>query len=271
MQPIFKRVPAVDKCFSILKLFAQAKQTLGISDIAKQLGLNKSTVFNIIHTLCDLQILEQCPDNKFKLGLQLFTLGHAARKNSDFIQTLHPYLERINQVTQLSAFFGIRSGLNAVIMDKADSAYNIKLASEVGMRLPLFAGAGGLALLSQLSNKEIDEILSKNKLTRFTADSITDKRAYKAAIQDVREKGVAVEWEAYIEGIVAFAIPIDLHQTDTQAAVWAVGLKRQVPKKDIPKISNYFIKIANEINYHLVSMNGPIHNTSVNNNPKEAG
>lgn len=271
MPPVFKRVPAVDKCFTILKSFAKAKQTLGISDIAHQLDLNKSTVFNIIHTLSDLQILEQCPDNKFKLSLQLFSLGHAARKNSEFIQTLHPYLERINQATKLSAFLGIRSGLHAVIIDKADSAYNIKLASEVGMRLPLFAGAGGLALLCQLPDDEIDQILSKNKLKQFTPDSITDKRAYKDAIMDVRENGVAIEWEAYIEGIVAFAIPLILHQTDLQAAIWAVGLKRQVPKKDIKKITNFFRKTATEINFHLTSIDEPIYSTTMNNKHKEAG
>jgi IclR family KDG regulon transcriptional repressor len=265
MPPIIKRVPAVDKCFSILKLFSKAKQTLGISDIAHQLDLNKSTVFNIIHTLVDLQILEQCPDNKFKLGLQLFSLGHAARKNSDFIQMLHPYLEKINQETKLSAFLGMRSGLHAVIIDKADTAFNIKLASEVGMRLPLLAGAGGMALLCQLPDNEIDQILSNNKLQRFTPVSITNKRAYKTAVLKVREKGVAIEWEEYIEGIVAFAIPLNFHQVETQVAIWSVGLKRQVPKKNIPKICTYFIKTAAEINSQLMSINEPIHTINLNN------
>ena len=55
MSPAFKRVPAIDKCFAILDLLARSKEPLGVSDIASRLGLNKSTVFNIGHTLDTLR------------------------------------------------------------------------------------------------------------------------------------------------------------------------------------------------------------------------
>ena len=58
----YKRVPALDKCFSILALMAEAKRPFGFNEIAKNLGLNKSTVFNILHTLNDLGILEKGPE-----------------------------------------------------------------------------------------------------------------------------------------------------------------------------------------------------------------
>jgi DNA-binding IclR family transcriptional regulator len=50
------------------------------------------------------------------------------------------YLIEINRKTMLPAFLGIRSGLKAVIIDKVDTAFDLKISSEVGMRLPLFAG-----------------------------------------------------------------------------------------------------------------------------------
>jgi IclR family KDG regulon transcriptional repressor len=65
MSPAFKRVPAVDKCFAILELLAQSKEAMGISDISGKLDLNKSTVFNILHTLMDLNVLENQADGKF--------------------------------------------------------------------------------------------------------------------------------------------------------------------------------------------------------------
>ena len=58
MNPGFRRVPAIDKCFAILELLAQSKEPMGISDISGKLDLNKSTVFNIVHTLRDLNVLE---------------------------------------------------------------------------------------------------------------------------------------------------------------------------------------------------------------------
>ena len=168
MKTAFKRVPAIDKCFAILELFARLKKPLGVSEISKALNYNKSTVFNMLHTLNDLGILEQSGGNKFQYGMQLYTLGKAAGRSSELIGTVHPYLEKINQKTKLSAFLGMRAGRRAVIIDKVDSAFDIKIYSEVGMRIPLLAGAAGKVLLAQMSNDEVNNILSKNKLEKFT-------------------------------------------------------------------------------------------------------
>ena len=171
-----KRVPAIDKCFSILKLMAQSKDPMGISDISKALNYNRSTVFHIAYTLADLGILERRDKNKFHFGTQFYVLSRAAMRRSELINTIHPYLEEINRKTRLMAFLGIRSGLRAIIVDKVDSTFDVKVMSEVGMRIPLLAGAGGKALLSQLPDAEVDDILSKNKLKKFTPCSCTNIR-----------------------------------------------------------------------------------------------
>ena len=66
----YKRVPAIDKCFSVLALMAEAKRPFGFNEIVKNLGLNKSTVFNILHTLNDISVLEKELDGLFELGRQ---------------------------------------------------------------------------------------------------------------------------------------------------------------------------------------------------------
>jgi DNA-binding IclR family transcriptional regulator len=58
MKTSSKRVPAIDKCFRILRLLAQSKDPLGIIDIAKALAYHRSTAFHIAYTLVDLGILE---------------------------------------------------------------------------------------------------------------------------------------------------------------------------------------------------------------------
>jgi len=247
----FKNVPAIEKCFAILQYFAESKQALGISEISKQLELNKSTVFNIIYTLKNLEILEQYPDGKFHFGTLLYLLGNANGKKSELIQTVHPYLEKINHQTKLSAFLGIRSGERAVIIDKVDTAHDIKFSAEIGMRLPLLAGAGGKALLSQLSNQEIDEILSANPLTKFTAKTGTNKKFFKNDVLNIRKEGVAFDDEEYIDGVVAFAAPLGANRSDLQAAIWVVGFKQQVRKQSISNISNLLKNIAIDINHRF--------------------
>jgi DNA-binding IclR family transcriptional regulator len=252
MPPTSKRVPAVDKCFAILDLLAQSKEPMGISELSGKLDLNKSTVFHIVHTLTDLSVLETQRDGKFMFGTRFYILGNMAGKRSRLIQTAHPYLETINEKTKLSAFLGLRSDRQAILIDKVDSAYGIKLSSEIGMQMPILAGAGIKAMLSQLSDEQIDVILTRTDLKRYTPYSIVDKAAYKQEILEVRRQGIAYDREEYIEGMVAYAIPIKSNGRDLQAAIWAVGLTRQVPDSFIVELAQLLRGISEEINYRLL-------------------
>ncbi len=248
MPPAFKRVPAIDKCFSILELLARTKEPMGISDISGKLDLNKSTVFNIVYTLMDLHVLENQPDGKFVFGTRFYSLGNIAGKRSELIQTAHPYLEMINAKTKLSAFLGLRSDRQSILIDKVDSAYGIKVSSEIGLRMPTLAGPGIKAMLSQLPDEEIDKILARTELKRYTPYTITDKAVYKEEILEVRKQGIAFDREEYIEGMVSFAIPFKVKGRGLQAAIWAVGLTRQVPMTSIPEITALLKGISEEIN-----------------------
>jgi IclR family KDG regulon transcriptional repressor len=251
MPPAFKRVPAIDKCFAILDMLARSKEPMGISDISGKLDLNKSTVFNTDHTLTDLDVLETQNGGKFVLGTRFYILGNMAGKRSELIKTAHPYLETINEKTKLSAFLGLRSDRRVILIDKVDSAYGIKLSSEIGMQMPILAGAGIKAMLSLLNDEEIDEILGRTELKRYTPYSIVDKEVYKREILKVREEGIAFDREEYIEGMVAFAIPVKGNGRDFQGAIWAVGLTRQVPDASIPELTGLLKRISEEMNYRL--------------------
>jgi DNA-binding IclR family transcriptional regulator len=252
MSPAFTRVPAIDKCFAILELLAQSKEPMGISDISGKLDLNKSTVFNIGHTLTDLNVLENQRDGKFVFGTRLYILANMAGKRSALIQTAHPYLQTINEKTKLSAFLGLRSDRRAILIDKVDSAYGIKVSSEIGMQMPVLAGAGIKAMLSQMPDEEIDKILARTELKKYTPYSIIDKAAYKEEILEVRKQGIAYDREEYIEGMVAFAIPVKASGRDLQAAIWAVGLTRQVPDSSVPELTVLLKGISEEINHRLL-------------------
>jgi IclR family KDG regulon transcriptional repressor len=234
-----------------LSLLAKEKRALGISEISHALDLNKSTVFSIVYTLVDLHVLEN-RDNKFRFGPTLYLLGKSAENGSNLIQTIHPFLEEITEKTNLSSFLGIRSGPKAIILDKVDSPYDLKISSEIGLRIPLLAGAGGKALLSQLSDDDLDEILSTNPLRRFTPFSCVNKKKFKEMIGKVRKEGLASDYEEYIEGIRALAIPLNLNRKDMQSAIWVAGLKAQVEDKVIPHYSKILLNVGEKIE-NLVS------------------
>ena len=115
------------------------------------------------------------------------------------------------------------------------------------MRIPLLAGAGGKAMLSLLSDDEIDRILSKHELKRFTPFSCTNKRQYKSMILETRKTGIAFDMEEYIEGIRALAVPLNFNGKDIIAAIWAVGLRDQIKDDQIGSYASYLKRIAEKL------------------------
>ncbi len=251
----YKRVPAIDKCFSILELITEKKRPLGFTEIVRELDLNKSTVFNILHTLNNIGVLEKRSDGLFYPGIKLFTLGNAASVGSDLIQTVHPFLENINREHKLSSFFGILSGNDVIIIDKADRAQKIKISSEIGMKISVFAGVAGKVLLSQLPDDQIGEILHKNSIKKYTQKTITDKSLFKKEILKVRETGIAWDMEEYIEGLIAAAVPVITNREDLQAAIWTVGLKQEFKNNAKKGVSEFLLKTADEINCRFSMIN----------------
>jgi IclR family transcriptional regulator, KDG regulon repressor len=243
----FNRVPALDKCFGVLELFVGKERPLRISEIARTLNYNKSTVYNILHTLADLGVLEHAEDNAFRFGAKLYALGRSAGNGSELISAVHRSLEEINQRTRLSAFLGVRSNGHAVVLDNVDSSDDIKVSFETGMRIPLLAGAGGKVLLAMLSDAEVGRLFFENRALGLPRNFSTSLREYKKMIKMVRQDEFAFDDEEYIEGVRSLAVPLHLHRAHLQAAIWIAGLKTQIKDEDIPRYKSILAEIAKRI------------------------
>lgn len=246
MKVDFKRVPAVDKCFAVLELLATTQRPMGISEIATSLSLNKSTVFNMVYTLSDLGVLANS-DGKFRFGTRLYLLGKAAEQGSDLIGVIHPFLEEISRRTNLSVFLGMRSGLKAVILDKADSHVDLKISTDIGIRIPLLAGAGGKVLLCQLPENTVDRILAEIPDKEFSRRAVGGRDQYRKAIRQTREQGLAVDQGEYLPGIGALAVPLDVNRSDLQVGMWAVGFANQLKGESLAEYSKLLQQTAKEV------------------------
>jgi len=223
----FKRVPALDKCFDILEFLAGCKQPLGVSELSRATGYHRSAVFNMLNTLADLHVLSKSPDKRFDFGLRLYAMGRAAADGSDIFRTIHPYLMQINRKTSLCTCLGIRAGFKAAIVDTVDSDLAVKVSMDPGIEVPLVAGAGGKALLSLLTDAEVDGILSEYTSKDFIVLTCVNKAQFKEKIEKVRTDGFALDKEEYMQGVWALAIPLKLSNGKIQAAIWTIGLKAQ--------------------------------------------
>lgn len=247
----FKRVPALLKEFNILNFLARSDQGKTIGEIAKHHRYNRSTVYNIVHTLAELGVLETADRKTFCLGHHLFMLGKASRKSSELIHVVRPFLENINAVTKLTVFLGVLHDERVVIIDKIDSPFDIKVSSEIGMRIPLFGGVTGKIVLSQLEDEVFENLLKSHKLKRYTPFSIVDDAEYRREIHQVRRVGAAVDKEGYIEGVRGVGVPLKDVGAYKVAAMWVIGLNSHIRDKDIPDYIDLLKKSALEIKSRL--------------------
>lgn len=247
----FKRVPALDKCFAILDFIAASKRPLGVSEISRRLELNKSTVFNILRTLVDLEVLELRPGSKVVFGTRLYLLGKSTAGRPDLVSIVRPHLEEISRESVCSAFLVVREGASAIIVDKVEAAANVRASYEIGVRLPLLGGAEGKALLCRLSDRELDAIFREHEPRRLARHSRIDRAGLRKALAEVRKAGIALDKAKHIEGIVALAVPIKTNRAALQAAILAVGLRGHSWDGDIFSLSKLLKSAARDVGLRL--------------------
>ena len=96
--------------------------------------------------------------------------------------------------------------------------------------------------------------MSANALRAFTVKTCTDKKRFKKEVLNIRKEGIAFDDEEYLDGVVAFSIPLKANSPNLQVALWVVGLKQQVRKETISLFSNFLKKIAEEINHRFLGI-----------------
>lgn len=148
-----------------MRLIASRSRTgFRLVEIARHSKLERPTVHRILKCLISEGMLKQDPETRrYFLGHLIFELGLAAASQYNLRDICHPSLERLADRTGDTVFLTVRSGFDAVCIDRREGSFPIKtLTLDVGTRRPLGVGAGGLALIMHLPDDTIQEIVSAN-------------------------------------------------------------------------------------------------------------
>jgi len=203
-------VPAVDRALCILNVFKDGQVEYGVSELSRALSLNKSTVHNIIYTLCHHNLLEQnLVTRKYRLGRGLIELGYLTRQRQDVREAARPFMIKLMEATGETVFLGVFENDGITIIDKTEPPGEMKITAPFGQRVPFCAGCFGRVFLTWMSETEVDRLLVSPGLRKFTETSITNPAAYKASLASARRRGYAVDdTEEYLEGVWAVSAPI---------------------------------------------------------------
>lgn len=196
-------IKSIEKMFNILNLFSMDKTTLALSEIVKETGYPKSTVFRILNTMEKLNYINRNPDNhKYSLGFQFFRLGSIVQNELNFRQVALPIMKKISEKTNETVELNIIDDIYRVCIEKIDSTHNVRNFVRIGERKPLHLGASGKVLLAFTDSKEtiLNNILK--------SDPSVNISKLNEELKSIKEDGYCITRGERVTGSFAVAAPV---------------------------------------------------------------
>jgi DNA-binding IclR family transcriptional regulator len=202
-------VPAVDRAMRILALMeSQPQECFTVSDIARNLGIPKSTTFNICGALSEGQLLRRSRDG-FKLGRRLVQLGSAYVSSINIVREFYDVSRMAPMDLRATIQMGaLDEDFHVVYLAHQDcnSGLRLGLGGGIGRRVPANCSACGKALLANLRPQELDRRLDETpQLPKLTRKSIISRAKLLKAVADARESGYATDDEETLNGLCCVA------------------------------------------------------------------
>jgi IclR family KDG regulon transcriptional repressor len=245
------RLSSVATAMRLLKAFSEREVEIGISDLAKRLGVAKSTVHRLAVTLVSEGMLEQNPDSgKYRLGLSLFRLGALVRHRMDVSIEARHLLRELREKANETVHLAVLDGAEIMYVYNLESTQAIRMRSDIGVRKPAYCTAEGQAMLAYQPADGIDRVIRAGLPSR-TPQTITDPATLRKALDLVRQRGCAIEDEESEIGMRCIAAPIRDDSGDVIAAIGLAGPVSRLSKKALASFIPHVIETAAAISARL--------------------
>ena len=183
-------VQSVDRALGILEVLARVGEA-GVTEIAGELGVHKSTAFRLVATLEAHRLVEQTVDRgRYRLGVGVLRLAGATTARLDLVQEARPICRKLAADTGETVNIAVLSESSALYLDQVAGSSALQPHNWVGQHIPLHATSNGKVLLSGLDAAALDRLLPT--LPSYTPQTITRKAALRAELDRVREQGYAI-------------------------------------------------------------------------------
>ena len=194
-------VQAVIKAIDLLEALALEGASPTIAVLANKLELSRNKAFRLLATLENKGLVERNEeDGTYSLGLQAFEMAQHILKSTNLIRLAHPIMEELARRLDEAVYITVMSNDEVLFLDMVDSMQQVKAVNLVGKRFPFFTNAAGKVLKSVSS---ID-VRSRGDNKR----NIPDPQLLENELDEIRKKGVAVDFGGLGEGICAVAVVI---------------------------------------------------------------
>lgn len=203
-----RRLKTADNLLNIIE-YIEGNGGAGVSEIADEIGLAKSTVHEYLYTLVDREYLIN-NSGVYELSLRFFGHGVSSKERYDFLPVAEPILTKLAEETGGGVAVIVEEHGKGVVIQTARGEHAVESCSNnrLGHCEHLHCQASGKVMLAQMSEERVHEIIDLYGLPKKTSNTITDRNKLLDELAEIRKKGYAVNDEEVERKVKAIAIPI---------------------------------------------------------------
>jgi len=215
---------SLERGLAVLAAFRPDRPALGISELARELGLTRSTTHRYVATLTSLRYLEQDGSTrKYRLGPRVLDLGFSVLGSLELRDVAAPHLRHLTETTGHTSNLAIRDDTDVILIDRVRGRpgryHHLEFTLHVGSRLPSYCSATGKALLAFVPRPDLDRLLDRMDLVPRGPRTLTDRGALMAELEQVRSSGLAINDEELENALRSIAAPVRDRAGEVVAAV----------------------------------------------------
>ena len=232
-------------------IYLSKRRAAGVTEVAEELGINKSTAFRILETLMESNMVAQDKAmSKYKLGPGILRLSSRLIKNLNIISLAKPLIVKLVETTGESAHLCMLSNDSAIIIEQAMSGSRLAVHAKVGSEEPVYCSSVGKCLLAFADEQKRENIISKIKFEKYTKNTITGVSELRRELEKIEAQGYAVDNEEISEDILCVAAPVhDISGT----AVYSLGISgpKTRTKDKIGELADDVVRAAQKLSEQL--------------------
>ena len=221
------RVPtlgSVGNAMRALKAFSSTEPEWGVSDLARHLGIGKSTVHRLLATMVAERMLEQDQrSGRYRLGLAVFDLAAAVPTQLGLHEAVTAPMSELHHRSGEAVQVAVLDGRNVVYLERLDSPDTLRMFLGIGRHNHAHCTATGKLLLAYLPRVELDRRLQGWELPRVTKHTIVDRYRLRDDLGTIRARGWSENVQESQLGTMSLAVPIRSASSDVIAALSLAG------------------------------------------------
>jgi IclR family acetate operon transcriptional repressor len=247
-------VQSVDRAISIMEILALRGEA-GVTELAAELGVHKSTAFRLVAALEGRGLVEQVSERgRYRLGFGIVRLAGAATAALDIVRESQLVCERLAAEMEETVNIAVAEGDACVNVSQVRGPSAIASHNWIGQRTPLHATASGKVLLAHEPEERVAAVLA-GPLVRYTPRTITDAEELRRHLVEVRRRGVACTLEEYEAGLNAVAAPLRDIDGRVVAAVSVSGPSYRLSADRLEQVADAILAASAEISARLGYLN----------------